>query len=217
MRSAEFNHIPTNQHVLVVGLTGCGKSVLCEHYTAGYQYVVKLDTKDEYSERKAEGKTIWRGLTENRDFVATDNFDDLDDIDTPKIIYRPPFDIQEDVNAMNDFFHWIFLRGNTVLWVDELMMIGNASRYPKELGRIATQGRSKNVGLWSCTQRPSGIPNIIPANTTHFFIYNQSLDADRKKMIANTGQDIVGTNPGKYCFWYYKVGEEHATKGKLVL
>ena len=213
----KFNYIPPNEHVMVVGLTGCGKSVLCEHYLAGYKYVVKLDTKDEYAERHRKNLDVWRGLVENTDYIATDDFNDLDNIDTPKIIYRPPFDVQEDINFMNDFFHWIFLRENTVLWIDELMMIGNASKYPKELGRIATQGRSKNVALWTCTQRPSGIPNIIPANTTHFFIYNQSLDADRKKMIANTGQDIVGQRLPKYHFWYYKIGEEKAKQGRLVL
>ena len=57
-----FETIPTNKHVLVCGMTGTGKSFLCENYLRGYKYVVKLDTKDETDERYMNGESAWEGL-----------------------------------------------------------------------------------------------------------------------------------------------------------
>ena len=62
------NNIPTDKHVLICGMTGTGKSYLAENYLRGYEYVVKLDTKDETGERRAANKPAWYGLTENKDF-----------------------------------------------------------------------------------------------------------------------------------------------------
>ena len=84
------NTIPTNKHVLVCGMTGTGKSYLCEQYLSRYDYVVKLDTKDETSERQLEGVSAWEGLEENKDFTIVRNIDLLDDVETKKIIYSPP-------------------------------------------------------------------------------------------------------------------------------
>ena len=39
-------YIEPNKHVLIVGRTGTGKSYLCEKYLTGYDYVIKLDTKN---------------------------------------------------------------------------------------------------------------------------------------------------------------------------
>lgn len=93
---AENSTIPTNKQVLVTGTTGTGKSFLAEVYLAGYDYVVKFDTKHESDERIADGKPLWRGLKEGTDYTLVRRFEDLDDVETKKIIYCPDF---EDLNA----------------------------------------------------------------------------------------------------------------------
>ena len=209
------NTIPTNKHVLVCGMTGTGKSFLCEQYLSRYDYVVKLDTKDETTERQLAGVSAWDGLEENKDFTIVRNIDLLDDVETKKIIYAPPYDEQNE-ETFNRFFKWCFDRGNTIVWVDELMSIGTVHRYPKELGRLMTQARSKNVALWCCTQRPSGIPNIVPANCSYFFVFDMALPQDRKKLVEVTGMMEMYELPTGYNFWYYKMGERQAVKGILV-
>ena len=129
------NTIPTNKHVLVCGMTGTGKSYLCEQYLSRYDYVVKLDTKDETTERQMSGISAWDGLEENKDFTIVRNIDLLDDVETKKIIYAPPYDEQNE-ETFNRFFKWCFDRGNTIVWVDELMSIGTVHKYPRELGRL---------------------------------------------------------------------------------
>ena len=209
------NTIPTNKHVLICGMTGTGKSYLCEQYLSRYEYVVKLDTKDETTERQMLGVSAWEGLEENKDFTIIRNIDELDDVETKKIIYAPPYDEQNE-ETFNRFFKWCFDRGNTIVWVDELMSIGTVHRYPKELGRLMTQARSKNVALWCCTQRPSGIPNIVPANCSYFFVFDMALPQDRKKLVEVTGMVEMYELPIGYNFWYYKMGERKTVKGVLV-
>lgn len=214
MSERNLNIIEPNKHVLVCGMTGTGKSYLCENYLRGYKYVVKLDTKDETGERRREGKSPWLGLKEGRDFTVIHNFDELDDVDTDKIIYVPDYDEQNE-NTFNRFFRWIFERGNCILWIDELMSIGTVQSFPKELGRLMTQGRSKGVGVWSCTQRPSGIPMCVPSNCSYFFVFDMSLPQDRKKLVDTTGMTQMYEMPTGYNFWYYKMGERETVKAIL--
>ena len=209
------NQIPTNKHVAVCGMTGTGKSFLCEQYLSRYEYVVKLDTKDETDERYAMGLSPWEGLVEGKDFTVVRNFEDLDEVETKKIIYVPDYDEQTQDN-FNQFFRWVFQRGNTILWIDELMSVGTVQTFPKELGRIMTQGRSKNVGVWACTQRPSGIPSIVLANCNYFFVFNMALPQDRKKLVETTGMIKMYEMPNGFNFWFYKMGDSECVKAILV-
>lgn len=205
--------IPTNKHVLVCGMTGTGKSYLCENYLRGYDYVVKLDTKNETDERRNNGESPWSGLVEGEDFTVVYDMESLELVETKKIIFVPPFDFtQEDYNT---FFFWIFRRGNTLLWIDELMSIGSANRYPSELLRLMTQARSKNIGVWVCTQRPSGIPVIVPSNCHYFFVFDMANTDDRKKMYQVTGMKEMLEMPTGFNFWYYKMGDKTCVKAIL--
>lgn len=213
-----MNNIPTDKHVFVCGMTGSGKSYLCESYLRCYDYVVKLDTKNETEERYREGRSPWEGLKEGRDFTVVYNFDDLDGVETDKIIYVPPYDEQNE-ETFNKFFRWIFERENTILWVDELMSIApNAQRTPREFGRLLQQGRSKGCGVWCGSQRPSAIPAIVPANCHYFFIFKLNLPQDNKKMVEITGMPQIwdAKNPLQgYQFWYYKVGDKYPVKAEI--
>ena len=208
------NIIPANKHVLVCGMTGTGKSYLCENYLRNYKYVVKLDTKDETDERYNSGLSPWSGLKEGKDFTVVRRFEELDYVETPKIIYVPDYDDQNQ-ETFNMFFRWIFDRGDTILWIDELMSVGTVNSFPKELGRLLTQGRSKNVGVWSCTQRPSGIPALVPANSSYFFVFDCALPQDRKKLVDTTGMMELYELPTGYYFWYYKMGDRSCVKAIL--
>lgn len=206
--------IPCNEHVLVCGATGTGKSRLAEYYTLSYKYVVKLDTKDEVSERKALGIPCWFGLEENKDYTIVRDFFELENVETPKIIFAPDY-LEQTKEMLDDFFLWIYNRGNTVLWVDEVLSFSSANSYPRNYARLLIMGRSKNVGLWNCSQRPSGIPTLIPANCKHFFIFDTNTEADRTILYKNTGQRKLLEFPNGHNFFYYKMGSKTVSKGVL--
>lgn len=209
-----MNVIPTDKHVFISGMTGSGKTYLAENYLRGYDYVVKLDTKNETDERYRNGKSPWDGLKEGRDFTVCTSIDQLDDITTKKIIYVPDFDEQNE-ETFNKFFRWCFLRENTMVWIDELMSIGTAQKFPKEIGRLYQQGRSKGCGIWACTQRPSGIPAIALANSHYFFCFDMNLSQDRKKLVETTGMTEFYEQPGGFNFWYYRMGDKRPVKAVL--
>lgn len=206
MKTVEY--IPTNARVFIAGKTGTGKSYLAENYLAKYEYVVKLDTKGEAHERRQAGENLWRGLKEGKDFKVIEHLTDLPYVDTKKIIYVPSMD-EMTWDTYDEFFKYIYLRENTILWIDELMSITNSPlKVQPWLRGLYTRGRSKNIGVWALTQRPSGIPGDTMANSEVFISFDLRLPADREKLAKMTGCPEFLTEPSSaahpYAFWYYQ-------------
>lgn len=209
-----MNTIGTDEHVFIPGKTGSGKSFLAEIYLAGFDHVVKLDTKGEVYERRRKKQPIWMNLIEGKDFTVIEKLSDIDRVTTPKIIYAPIFE-EQTLDYYDALLKWVYLRENTTIWIDELMSIAEVSKYPPYLKALMTRGRSKNASVWALTQRPMDIPTIVLANTTHFFVFNLNLPQDRKKMAETTGMYEFMDAPGYRHFWYYKDGEEEVLKATL--
>ena len=130
-----------------------------------------------------------------------------------------PWDEQNE-DTYNALFEWVFQNGDIRVWVDELMTVcPNSMNIPKWLKAIYTAGRSRRASVIACTQRPSGIPAICIANSTHYYVFAMPQPQDRKKMQDVTGCLEFGDKPEKYWFWYYKQGmdEGEAVKAKLIL
>lgn len=207
--------IKTSEHVFIAGQTGTGKSYLAEVYLAGYENVVKLDTKGEVFERRRDKKPLWRGLVEGKDFTVIEHLSEIDRVDTPKIIYAPVYS-EMNQDFYNALMKWVYDRMNTILWIDELMSVGSVSKYPEYLLALMTRGRSRDAAVWALTQRPMEIPTIVLANSTHFFIFNLQLPQDRKKMSEVTGSEVFMNKPGGHAFWYFKDGMENPERAELV-
>jgi len=202
------NVIESNARVFIGGKTGCGKSFLAETYLTGYEYVIKLDTKDETSERIADGKSPWKGLKEGKDFTVVYFLDDLANCETKKIIYVPDI-TEQNKETFDAFFKFVYMRENTVIWIDELMSISTSPlNYPFYMKACYTRGRSKNIGIWALSQRPSDIPAIVLANTEIFIVFALRLLADREKISKMTGCPEMLRMPTSekhpYAFWYYE-------------
>lgn len=209
--------IKPSEHVFICGQTGTGKSVVAEVYLAGYQNVVKLDTKGEYFERKKKTEPVWRGLQEGRDYQVIFNLEEIDKVKTNKIIYVPEPE-ELNVEHFDALMKWVYKREDTILWIDELMEVApSPQKYPFHLKALYTRGRSKNAVVWACTQRPSDIPSIVFGNSTHFFIFTMQLPQDRKKLVDGTGMPQFWQQPGGHNFWYWKIGTPEPVLAKLQL
>lgn len=207
--------INTDEHVFIAGKTGSGKSWVAEIYLAGMPNVIKLDTKGEYYERRRKREVLWRGLEEGRDYEVFFHLSDLENMTTNKAIYVPHED-ELNQDFYESLMQWVYKRENTILWIDELMEVApSAHKYPPALKALYTRGRSKNAVVWSCTQRPSDIPAITFANSTHYFIFALNLVSDRKKVAEGTGQPEFLTPPVGHEFLYYKQGMDQPELGIL--
>jgi hypothetical protein len=161
----------------------------------------------------------WPEVDED-DLTIITRLTDLSAAKTSKIIYRPDWSEME-FDFYNEFFRWCYMRGNTLVWVDEAMSIcPSPHRIPDFYKAILTRGRELKVAVWSLTQRPAGIPQVIMSEATHFFIFDLNMPQDRQKLTEVTGaQELLekpSTGYGAYSFWYYNVEREAATPARLV-
>lgn len=211
--------IGTDEHVFICGQTGTGKSFLAEVYLAGVTEVsvVKLDTKGEVYERRKKRQPLWRGLVEGKDYTVVERLEELDDVRTRKIIYAPIFE-EQDMEFYDALMKWVYLRENTLLWIDELMEVcPSPHKYPPYLKGIMTRGRSKDVSAWCCTQRSADIPSIVMGNCTHFFVFDMNLPQDRERIAKTTGAYSFLEKPGFRNFWYFRAGWDEPVKATLKL
>lgn len=200
------NVIRDDEHIFIAGMTGCGKTKLAEVYTAGMECVIKLDTKQEYDSKRDEGEEPWEGLTEGEDYEVCFSLSQVFESEAEKIIYQVPWDEQTEEHY-NQLFEWCFTNGHIRVWVDELMTVcPNSMSIPRWLKAIYTAGRSRHCSIIGCSQRPTGIPAICIANSTHYFCFAMPQPQDRKKMVDITGCLEMYKKPDKYWFWYYKQG-----------
>lgn len=207
--------IPTNQHVFIAGRTGTGKTYLTKKYLSGYNHVVALDTKgflpEDWTEPGEDELTIVSRLA------------DLERVKTPKIIYQPNLHEMTEEHY-NEFFRWCYLRKNCLVWIDEVMSVcPSPFKIPFYYQGILTRGRQRNVAAWSLTQRPSGIPQLIMSEASHFFVFDLNLPQDREKLVKVTGVEDFYKLPSKagagynaFNFWYYNVKEDSAVLSRLV-
>jgi len=201
--------IPPNEHVFIAGRTQSGKTYLERKFLSRYKNVAILDTK---------GKFDWPEIPEKKKTLVT-RLDELSTVRTDKIIYRPEFQ-ELNLDCYDTFFFWVYMRGHTIVGVDEAMNVSpNPLVIPEWYKGCLTRGAELGVGVWSLSQRPSGIASVIMSECSHFFCFDLNLEEDRKKVAKIAGVNEFLTKPsevgGKYSFWYYNFSMDNAVLMRL--
>lgn len=210
------NQILNTEHVFIAGMTGTGKSVLARKYLSGFDSVWKLDTKGEALDDLAEGKNPWPEIDPKK-LTIIFHIRDLKNVQTPFVIYAPHH-TELNLDFYEMFFYQAYHHRDLQVWVDEAMSVSpNPHVIPEHYKAILTRGRSRKTTVWSLTQRPAGIHNLILSQCTHIFGFNLRLPKDRKSMAETTGCPEFFDNPEGHNFWYYRDGWTHAEKARLVL
>jgi hypothetical protein len=151
----------------LAGQTGSGKTTLARYLLNYRKYKIVADYK---------GKIGWEG------YRVYTTIKKLTKASEPALIYRPSYAESIDDDARNRFFEWVYRRGNTTLYVDETAAITEGNTYPYYYGAILMRGRELNVELWSATQRPKDIPQIVLSESEHVYCFRLRLEQDREKI-----------------------------------
>ena len=206
--------IKRDEHVIIAGKTGSGKSYLAERYLATEKHVVMLDTKGETLLRIRDKKKLWNGVP-NDEIDVCYSLDDLNNVTQEKVIYVPdPREMNEE--SYNAFFKWIYDRMNTIVWIDELTSVcPSPHKMPLALLDIYARGRSRYTTAWALTQRPVGIPGYCISQSTHVFAFALNKESDRRRLVEDTGMTEFYERPPQYEFWYYKDGADKAVLARL--
>lgn len=176
--------ITGDSRVMIAGKTGSGKSTIAGILSVDIPRFICIDSKDGL-------RNEW-GLSEY-------------DKDTLKLL-REGKPVRIRVVHDNDALtlcEEAYKAGNVVIYIDEVTALIPTRTVPQIIVDIWTRGRSRNVGGWASTQRPSGIPLIFISEAENFFIFRLSLEDDRKRFSGVVGKEVEAPIVDKYGFWYY--------------
>lgn len=97
--------------------------------------------------------------------------------------------------------------GGWTIFADELSFLSNTLRLAPELSDIWQQGRSNNVSLIGCTQRPRHVPLDAYSAASHLFLWRNNDDADLKRLAGLNGvnaravREVVAKLPRHCCLY----------------
>lgn len=183
--------ISSHDRVLVAGKTGSGKSTLTMFMLATLKRLVVIDSKD--------GLQDW--------FLDDFNRSTINRIKNGEAVR---IRVVKDEDAL-EVLRAAYEGKDIVVYIDEVTaLIPPQSKPDQVFVDIWQRGRSRGVGAWAATQRPSGIPLIFMSEAEHFFIFRLNLDEDRKRLASFAGQEVREPVRDKYGFFYYNTNSGRA-------
>lgn len=174
MKLTEKFEIRPNQRVLIVGMTGTGKSQLAEYLCREFNSLIVLDYKHEI---EWEGFKILNSLKELSRAGTSAEYN--------RVILRVPYEWEK--KEYDTFFKWVLQRKKTRVYVDEGMVIGDNATFPKHLKICAVVGRSLGIGMIVTVQRPATIPKFLMTDSEHKFVFYLQDEDDQKRVEKECG------------------------------
>jgi hypothetical protein len=191
--------IARSERVFAVGATGSGKTSLIKLLLLGQLHIAILDTKHRFT-WGAAGNRAWQ----TPPVTTADLSVVLRHRGPHPLIYRPA--LSEMTTGCNKFFSWVYSRGGTLVYVDEVLPIVRPTWLAPAYAQCLQLGRELEIGTWSGTQRPAKVPLILLTEAEHDLIFRLRNPADRKRMADYTDPKILTRNPEGHEFWYYQDG-----------
>lgn len=185
-----------DERMMIIGMTGSGKTFFAEKILNWRKYVVVYDLK---------GELNWTG------YKIVRNFEELKREEHPKLIFKPPLDFITDEDSVNDFFHWVYERRNCTLYVDEVMTCCFRGRICFWLLAIVTRGRELGISFIGSTQRPKQIPISLLSEAERWAMFRVHIYDDAKRLEQTFGIDAeLIQNLPKRRFYYGSVDHTYA-------
>ncbi len=162
--------IEPGERCIIAGTTGCGKTELAKQILQYSTNIYAIDSKGDFNLNRAI-------IIDSPEKIAIKT-------DGRPVIYRPnpEFWTVEDYDSV---LKWIYQRKNCTLYIDEVLGLApDTSRFPPYLKAIATRGRSLNISMIACVQRPTSIPIVLISEADVRYCMVLDNEDDRKRMAS---------------------------------
>ncbi len=184
---------------MFLGATGSGKTwlalKLAERFF-GEKQIQILNSKDDSTINEIDAPNV-----STLDDLAQYKFPEH-----PIVIYTPNGEELSDLQALDDWCNWCYLRRNTHAFIDELTQLGSGT-YPKMgLLNLATRGRDRRVSAFFCSQRPVGIPKIVYTEAQYYYKFYLADVKDRKAVANYTMPSMILQVKDPHGFHFFKAG-----------
>lgn len=177
-------NIARDEHVFLAGKTGSGKTTLAMFLLFQQTRLIVVDSKDSLSE--------WN--------VEENNPTNKIKLEDGKPIRLRTVLREESLTLLETAYNL----GNITIYIDEMAaLVPPRSKPPQVIYDLLQRGRSRNISVWSSTQRPTLIPLEAMSEATHFFIFKLNLEKDRKTISNNAGIPELPPVKDSHGFYYY--------------
>jgi energy-coupling factor transporter ATP-binding protein EcfA2 len=199
--SAQFQWLQ-GEHAALIGPTGAGKTTLSLLLIQIRQYVTVFATKPQDPVLRALLKQNYKLMSEWKSY-------DPDLI--PKRLLWPEatklYAAKNQQRVFKDAFNNIYPQGGWCVYLDELWYVIHHLKLELELRTFLLQGRSMDISLLCCTQRPSRVPLEIYDQSTHLFFWRDNDEVNLRRISGLAGvsssdiQAIVAQLPRYQCLY----------------
>jgi ABC-type dipeptide/oligopeptide/nickel transport system ATPase component len=181
--------VRNDERAVIVGRTGSGKTTLARQILSRCYNVIAYDVK---------------GEIEIEDAIIITNPERLSHIRLSgrSVVYRPSPEFW-GMDYVEGFFKWVYMKRNCTLYVDEMYAVMEGNRSANWFRAILTRGRSLKIRTIACTQRPFSIPLSLLSESDKRYMFELSLQDDRKRMSELMGDEVLNPLPVKYAFYFY--------------
>lgn len=190
---------------LFIGQTGSGKTYASLRWL-GWWYphrqIIVLDTKADDAFDRLDAEMVDRASAlvkeANRGLKRR-----------PILVYRPRAEELADQELLDRVADWIYRRGHTALYVDEVSQVTDGARASAGWLNVITRGRKRGVAVIGGTQRPVWIPRIWLTEAQHVLKFWLADERDRQRVAEATHPDMAAQVEDPHGFHYYRQGSRN--------
>lgn len=175
---------------LIVGRTQSGKSTLVRRMVGGYSSLVVIDHKRQFELPRTlvvDGSpALFRQAWPQR---------------TKRVIYRPDPYAKRGADVA-EVLRRVIAYGRTAIVVDEASNLCTQGWILPEYRRTITEGASLFLPVYSITQRPVGVHNVLLTEADDVFVFDLAGSGDREKVASFFGDELVERIGRPYAYAY---------------